>query len=202
MTTSSTRAAWRIAAATLLGATVALTACGSDDEGDAAADDTGAASDDGTSTTTTGAPAEDGVVEVELVDFAFEGLPDAIAAGTRLTITNSAEVELHKLSALPIAEDEERPVEELLALPGEELAAILRVRPATVLVAAPGGPQVDEVGDGTLSTPGRYLIICAIPLGLDPDAYLDSLPNDGRPQMTGGGRPHFTLGMVTELVVE
>ena len=52
------------------------------------------------------------------------------------------------------------------------------------------------------ATPGRYVIICAIPVGLDPDEYLDALPGDGRPQMTGGGRPHFTLGMVAELVVE
>ena len=141
-------------------------------------------------------------MEVELVDFAFEGLPDSVAAGTRLTVTNSAEVELHKLSALPISDDEDRPVEELLDLPGAELAAILRVRPATVLTAGPGGPQVDEVGDGTLSEAGRYVIICAIPLGLDPDEYLDALPGNGRPPMVGGGRPHFTLGMAAELVVE
>ena len=115
------------------------------------------------------------MVEVDLVDFAFEGLPDSVDAGTRLTITNSSEVELHKLSALPIPDDEDRPVEDLLALPGAELAAILRVRPATVLTAGPGGPQVDEVGDGTLSEPGRYVIICAVPLGLDPDEYLDAL---------------------------
>ena len=142
------------------------------------------------------------MVEVELVDFAFEGLPASVDAGTRLTITNSSENELHKLSALPIPADEHRPVEELLALPGDELAAILRVRPATVLVAGPGGPQVDEVGDGTLSEPGRYVIICAVPVGLDPDEYLDALSSNGRPPMTGGGRPHFTLGMVAELVVE
>ena len=142
------------------------------------------------------------MVEVDLVDFAFEGLPDSIAAGTRLTVTNSSEVELHKLSALPIPDDEDRPVEELMALPGGELAAILRVRPATVLTAGPGGPQVDEVGDGTLTAPGRYVIICAVPLGLDPDEYLDALGSNGRPPMTGAGRPHFTLGMVDELVVE
>ena len=90
----------------------------------------------------------------------------------------------------------------MLLLPGAELAAILRVRPATVLVAGPGGPQIDEVGDGTLSAPGRYVIICAVPVGLDPDEYLDALSSNGRPSMTGGGRPHFTLGMVAELVVE
>ena len=120
----------------------------------------------------------------------------------RLTITNSSEKELHKLSALPISADEDRPVDELLDLPGAELGEILRVRPSTVLTAGPGGPQVDEVGDGTLSAPGRYVMICAVPVGLDPDEYLDALSGTGRPPMTGGGRPHFTLGMVAELVVE
>jgi hypothetical protein len=200
VTAASTRAAWRIAAATLLGATLVVTACSSDDDGDAATDDTDAAADDGTSTTN--APSEDGVVEVVLADFAFEDLPDSVAAGTRFTVTNTSEVELHKFSALPIPDDEVRPVEDLLDLPGAELAAILRVRPATVLTAGPGGPQVDEVGDGTLTAPGRYVIICAVPLGLDPDEYLDALGTNRRPPMTGGGRPHFTLGMVDELVVE
>jgi len=195
MTTTSTHAAWRIAAATLLGATVALTACGSDD--------TGAASDDATTTTTTtSAPAEDGVVDVELVDFAFEGLPDSVAAGTRLTITNSSAVELHKLSALPLPDGEDRPVEELVALPPTELAAILRVVPATVLAAGPGGPQLDELGDGTLSAPGRYALICAIPLGLDPDGYLNAMPAERRSQILAGERPHFALGMVADLLVE
>ena len=199
MATSSTRAAGRIGAATLLCATLACAACGSDD--DATTADTGAASEDA-GTSTTDAPAEDGVVEVDLVDFAFEGLPASVDAGTRLTITNSSENELHKLSALPIPAEEHRPVEDLLALPGDELGTILRVRPATVLTAGPGGPQVDEVGDGTLNEPGRYVIICAIPEGLDPAAYLDALSGTGRPPMTGAGRPHFTLGMADELVVE
>ena len=201
MTTTSTRAPSRIGAATLLCAALAFAACGGDETGEAATDDSGAASEDG-GTSSTDAPAEDGVVEVDLVDFAYEGLPDSIAAGTRLTITNSSEHELHKLSALPIPAEEHRPVEELLALPGDELGTILRVRPTTVLTAGPGGPQVDEIGDGTLDAPGRYVIICAVPEGLDPDEYLDALSGTGRPPMTGAGRPHFTLGMVDELLVE
>lgn len=200
MTTTSTRAAWRIGVATLLGAALVLTACSSDDGRGAVTDDTKAESDHGTSSPDV--PSESGTVDVELVDFAFTGLPGSVSAGTRLTISNSSEAELHKLSALPIADDEERPVEELLALPGNELGAILRVRPATVLTAGPGSPQVNEVGDGTLSAPGRYIIICAVPQGLDPDEYLDALSGTGRPSMVGGGRPHFALGMVAELVVE
>jgi plastocyanin len=200
MTTTSIRTARRLATATLVGAALALTACGSDDGSDAASDDTGAAPDEGASTTES--PAADGVVEVELADFAFEGLPASVPAGTRLTVTNTSEVELHKLSAIPIPDDEDRPAEELVALPPAELAAILQVLPATVLAAGPGGPQVDELGDGTLSAPGRYALICAIPLGLDPGGYLDARPADRRAQIRDGSQPHFALGMVADLVVE
>jgi len=205
MTITSSRGGWRIAAVTLLAASLALPACSSDDaRDDAATDDTGAASDDETTTTTTTtvAPPVDGVVEVELVDFAFEGLPDSVAAGTRLTITNSSAVELHKLSALPLPDGEDRPVEELITLPATELGAILRVLPATVLAAGPGGPQLDELGDGTLSAPGRYALICAIPLGLDPDGYLNAMPAERRSQIRDGEQPHFALGMVADLLVE
>jgi hypothetical protein len=203
----------RTAVATLLGLSLILTACGGDDATDETTGDdastttahTEVAHDEGTDSTssTTDAPLEDGVVEVDLADFAFVGLPDSVPAGTRLTITNSSPVELHKLSALPLPPDEHRSVEELLALPGAEQAAILRVTPATVLVAGPGGPQINEIGDGTLTTPGRYLLICAVPVGLDPDEYLDALQDDGRrPQVSGDGAPHFRLGMVADLVVE
>ena len=109
MATTSHRGAWRTVAITVLGAALALTACGSDDDSEAANDDAGAVPDDGTSSTD--APPVDGVVEVELADFAFEGLPDSVVAGTRLTVTNSSEDELHKLSALPLPDGENRPVE-------------------------------------------------------------------------------------------
>ena len=67
-----------------------FTACGSDDDSDAATDDTGRGGIR-RGTSSTDASSEDGVVEVDLVDFAFEGLPDSVEAGTRLTITNSSE---------------------------------------------------------------------------------------------------------------
>lgn len=199
----------RTAASALLGAALVVAACNSDGETDDAVDGgPGPTADDAVTTaqppaTSTTEPLDDRVVEVELADFAFEGLPGSVPAGTRLTITNSSDVELHKLSALPLPAGDDLLAEDLLTMPGDQLAEILRVRPATVPTAGPGGPQVEEVGDGTLTVPGRYLLICAVPVGLDPDDYLDQLQGDGRrPQVSGGGVPHFRLGMVSDLVVE
>lgn len=208
---------WRIVAAALIGSALLVGGCGGNDTaagGHAGTSTTVPASEiapgstaplgeQRTTTTTTSLASAPMVVEVELADFSFDGLPASVPAGTRLTVTNSSPVELHKLSALPLPPGEDRSVEELLALPGAEQAAILRVTPATVLVAGPGGPQVAEIGDGTLTVPGRYLLICAVPVGLDPDEYLDALAGDGRrPRVSGDGAPHFRLGMVADIVVE
>jgi hypothetical protein len=156
-------------------------------------------------TTTADAHAEHAeVIEVGAVDFAFEDLPDRIPAGTRLTLDNRAPDELHELVAFRLADDERRPVTELLQLPPAELGALLGAAPPrTVLLAAPGEEQVPAVGDGTLDEPGRYLVMCAVPTGVDPATYLAAAAAAGgqQPQVEGGP-PHFVHGMATELVVE
>ena len=143
-------------------------------------------------------------VEVGAVDFSFEDLPDRIPAGTRLTLENRASTELHELVAFRLDDDERRPVEELLQLPPAELGALLGAAPPrTVLLAAPGEEQIPAVGDGTLDEPGRYLIMCSIPTGVDPATYLAAAAAAGgqQPQVEGGP-PHFVHGMAAELVVE
>lgn len=160
---------------------------------------------------TTAAPAttetsgEGEVLDIALSDFAFGGLPDSVPAGTQLRIENISEVELHELVAFRLPDDEQRSVEELLALPEEEANQVLGAGPpATVLLAPPGGEQINAVGDGTLSEPGRYLILCAIPTGIDPQVYLEAAQQggEGPPEVEGGGPPHFTKGMHAELIVE
>ena len=78
-----------------------------------------------------------------------------------------------------------------------ELEAVFGGPPATVLLAKPGGPQIDAVGDGTLTEPGRYLVACSIPVGADPDEILEA---EGPPP--AGGIPHFHKGMYAEVTVE
>ncbi|MEQ9161428.1 MAG: hypothetical protein RLN74_01900, partial [Ilumatobacter fluminis] len=63
---------------------------------------------------------------------------------------------------------------------------------------------IEAVGDGTLSEPGRYVLMCFIPIGADPDEYLAAVAaaGGGKPDGVAGGPPHFTAGMYAELVVE
>jgi hypothetical protein len=74
--------------------------------------------------------------------------------------------------------------------------------PAMVLLAAPGGEQIAAVGDGTLAEPGRYLLFCAIPIGADPQEYLEAAQTSDGPPQVDGGPPHFTAGMYGEVTVE
>lgn len=174
------RAASRVARAVIVGAVaVILAACGDDDTTD-----------------------EPQVVEVTSVDFAFEDLPDSVPVGTRLTLTNEAPSELHEIVAFRLSDDEERSGDELMQLSPEELGAVFAGEPATVILTPPGGDQVDAVGDGTLSEPGRYLLVCAIPTGVAPEAYLEAAAasEEGPPQVEGGP-PHFVHGMWAELTV-
>ena len=139
------RARRRLALAGLsLVAVAALAACGDDTDDDAA--------QPAVTTTVADAPS---TVTVRLVDYGFEDVPKSVPAGTKLEIVNESDKELHELVAFRLADDEQRPLSELLSLPEAEAMAILG-DPATVLLQAPGGGTIPAVGDGTLAEPGRY----------------------------------------------
>lgn len=185
----------RIAAAAVV--VTAVTGCGDDNDVDV-----GAAGD---GETTTSAPAEEdqpgAPVEVTAVNYEFQGLPDTVPAGTVLSLVNESATELHEIGAFRLDDDEERSVEELVALPQGEFDPGI---PAMVLWASPGGEQIAAVGDGTLTEPGRYALICSVPTGADPEAYLKAArePHGSGPPKVEGGPPHFTQGMYAELTVE
>lgn len=193
----TTRAGGAIAAAFAL--TLLAAACGDDDD-DTSAGDTSSSS----STAPEGDVADAATVEVTAVDYAFEGLPATVEAGTQLSLTNASEAELHELVALRIPDDEDRSVEELAALPEEEVDAVFgEAPPAMVLIAPPGEDSMPVLGDGTISEPGRYAIVCFIPTGADPEEYMAAAQASGdEPPQVDGGPPHVVQGMHAELTVE
>jgi hypothetical protein len=155
-----------------------------------------------TTSTPAASPIDDGVLTIELSDFAFDGLPESVPAGTKLAVENTSSTEVHEIVALRIVDTETRSAAELMALPEGELRAATNPMPATVLVAAPGGRQIDALGDGTLSEAGRYLLLCAIPTGADPAEYMQAAAESAGPPDVPGGPPHFVHGMFAELTVE
>jgi hypothetical protein len=184
------RLACTTAAAGLL---VALPACGDDGAQPATAPEAAEA---------VGADPGATPVEVAMVDYDYEGLPDTVPAGTRFSVVNRSDGEVHELVAFRLPDGEDRSVDELLTLPPDQLGPALGGEPALVLIAAPGGPMIAPVGDGTLREPGRYAVLCFVPTGADPQAFLDALAeSEGGPPEVPGGPPHFVQGMAAELTV-
>ena len=145
------------------------------------------------------AAVRDGVLAVEMDDFHYGDLPDEIPAGTRISVSNASETEIHEFVAIRLDDSDDRALDDIV---GGDLGALLGTRePATVVLAAPGGDQIPAVGDGTLAEPGRYVVVCVIPTGADPDEYLAAAATSDGPPQVDGGPPHIVHGMYAELVV-
>lgn len=189
----------------VVGLGLGATGCGDDDDdaGSNAATDTTGATQAASNADNLGAADSDAATTADViaVDYHFEHLPGQIGASTELTLHNDSSNEVHELVAMAIPEGETRSVDELVALPEAELGAALPGEPALVMVAPPGEDAFTAIGDGTLEA-GRYLVLCFIPTGADPDEYMQAAQaaQDGPPQVAGGP-PHFTAGMYAELVV-
>lgn len=143
-------------------------------------------------------------VAITGTDYAFEGVPERVAAGSTLTFTNASDVEAHEVVAIRVPEDVELSVAELIALEETELDALLPPEPpAAVLIAGPGEDGFAVVGDGVLEEPGRYALVCFVPVGADPAVFLAGPPEgeEGPPDVEGGA-PHAFEGMIADLVVE
>jgi plastocyanin len=162
-------------------------------------------SDDSAEATETATAETQGAVEtvtVTGIDYGYEGLPATAAVGTTLAFTNASDTELHELVALRLPDGETRTIAELLALSEEEQAALLAAAPTMVLIARPGEDAIPVVGTGELAESGRYLFLCAIPAGANPDEYLAAAATSDGPPQVAGGPPHFTFGMFGEVTVE
>jgi uncharacterized cupredoxin-like copper-binding protein len=121
------------------------------------------------------------LIEVTLVDYAFEGIPASVATGkTAFSLTNTG-TEAHEMAIARIKTD--TPVDVLLE---SERRAEREVQFVGRGFAEPG-----EVGSALVDfkKPGRYVAVCFVPQGTTVDAE-------------GDGPPHFTQGMVTEFEVD
>ncbi len=149
-----------------------------------------------------GGDAEPTTVEVRAVDYGFEGLPATVVAGSTFTLVNDSSVEVHELVAIRLPDEETRSADELVQLPPEELAQFFPLVD-TVIIAPPEAEGFAVEGTGTIEEPGRYLIICAIPTGADPDEYMAAAAAaEGGPPQVAGGPPHLAMGMYGEVTVE
>jgi len=121
------------------------------------------------------------VLDVDGVDYGFEGLPGHVKAGrVAIRFTNATEHdEAHELVLVRRNDGVTESVDELLALPQDE--AMSKVQTKGVVMAAKPGTEATTMVD---LEPGSYIAVCFVPIGGAED-----------------GAPHFTSGMVAELDV-
>ncbi len=143
---------------------------------------------------------------VTAADYSFQDLPSSVDAGTTLKLKNSSTKELHEMVVIKIPDSEKRSVADLVKLPEAQQEAVFGAgMPAMVLLAPPGGGEmIKAVGDGKLTEKGRYAVICAIPVGVDPAAYFaaSEAATNGPPNIPNAGPPHLTKGMFGEITVK
>ncbi len=204
----------RLAPLAIVGAALALSlaACGGDDDdatpattAAAATATTVAATPDSTGTTMdhSSMPMDHPMVAIDAIDYRFDGMPTDIKVGTTFSFKNTSTKEFHEMVAIRIPDSEKRSVQELTQLTQEQTDAIFaNVEPAFVFVAPPGEDGMPVVGDGTITEPGRYAVICSIPIGADPATVMEAMQSESStPPDLGDGPPHFTAGMFAELNV-
>lgn len=173
-----------------------------------AADPTGpdtSPTDAGTGSATGESTAGGDVVEITAVDYAFEDVPETVPVGTELTLVNESDDEVHEMVVMRIDDDQTMPLDEILA----EIAAEPNAPPPDfvtfkgISIAMTSEAGFEPEGPVVLDEPGRYLLLCFIPTGADPDAYREAAESGATeaPDI-GGGPPHVVEGMAAELVAQ
>lgn len=118
-------------------------------------------------------------VSVRGVDYAFEGVPETLPAGTvAVEFENASEEEEHEMVVFK-KNDPNQSTEELFALPEEEAMGMITF--AGFAFASPGESSTSLLN----LEAGSYTVVCFVPVGGEEN-----------------GPPHFTQGMTAEFTVE
>lgn len=138
-----------------------------------------------------GDPAEPGapVIDVVAVEYAFEGVPATLPAGPHGFRLIGEGEEFHELALVRV--DDERPLAELLELPEDEQEEVTTY--VGGVTACPQETSPEPLGADL--TPGRYALLCFVPVGTTPDLEGDDL------LAAYENAPHFVEGMVAEFSV-
>jgi hypothetical protein len=103
------------------------------------------------------------VVTVDMVDYAFQGLPTEMAAGTiSVVVQNASAAEGHELGFAKIKDGVEMTTQQILALPDDQADAVIEQF---------GGGTFAEAGAQSGTTvalpPGRWIAACFLPVAGD-----------------------------------
>ena len=122
-------------------------------------------------------------VDVTAEEYEYSGMPDTLTTGYHVVNFSNQGNEQHEMFAFRINDGVTESLDELFALPEEEV--MTKITPVNASFAPPG--QRDTSG-WNMTEAGNYAIVCFVPVGSVGDTE-------------GDGPPHFTQGMVHEFTV-
>lgn len=124
-------------------------------------------------------------VDITAVDYAFEGVPDTLEAGTHtLNFTNGGE-EMHEMLLIRY-KDDETTIEDLMKMSDKDAEKKID------FLGASWGPPGMEDSETKEFTPGKYAILCFVPVGATDEDAAEKAK----------GPPHVAKGMSAEFTVE
>jgi hypothetical protein len=123
-------------------------------------------------------------VEIEAKEYEYTGIPDTLDAGYTVVDFDNVGDELHEMFVFRINEGVTEPVIELLDLPEEEVFS--KIMPINAAFADPGESDTTSLN---LAEPGKYAMVCFIPVGTTAGAE-------------GDGPSHMMEGMIQEFEVQ
>jgi hypothetical protein len=124
-------------------------------------------------------------VDQTVNEYAFEGVPESVAAGTVAITLKDQGAEAHEAILFRVNDDVTETVEQLLQLPEEE--AMTKLTDLGGIFVTPG---VSDTFFRELE-PARYGLACFLPVGVASPEQLE----------TAQGEPHFMHGMFAEFEV-
>lgn len=124
-------------------------------------------------------------VDVRAVDYAFEGVPETIPAGTVTFQFSNEGKEVHEMIMVRY-KDPTTTIEDLMKLSDKEAEKAL-----DFLGASFGPPGATDIESREM-TPGKYALVCFVPVG-------STSPQAAR---KADGPPHVARGMSAEFTVE
>jgi hypothetical protein len=137
-----------------------------------------------------GSPAGSGtVVPVVAIDYAYQGIPSSVPAGTSFSLTNKG-ADLHELVLVRRNPGVTTPFQDILRMPEQEALKLVTIVGATLASPGQTAPQAVPVG-----ATGDYLAVCFIPVGMK------ALPSGSVAPDASFGPPHYTKGMLQEFKV-
>lgn len=124
-------------------------------------------------------------VDVTAVDYAFEGVPETLGAGTVSFAFSNEGTEMHEMLMVRY-KDPSTTIEDLMKLSDREAQKVI-----DFLGASFGPPGASDVESKSL-TPGKYALLCFVPVGSTSE----------KAARKADGPPHVARGMSAEFTVE